>query len=301
MAMENGRTTMQKDERPFEERYAEFQEKISKRFEEAHQKKEAFYQLKPSFIKCPVAGLPGKDEKRHPFQKENAAILMQAALDMGLNDTRWISVNQLKDNGLFVNKGEKGTNLVARNSKTHEPNRFVTYFNVEQLAPSSRSKVPEVSDKTRFRDTVVKKMADYLKEHISFGKGENLSDQFVKAAAYGYEETVKIDRKWADERLAAIDAVSLQEPAETAEMKLMQEAKRIRANEPDTKNFMMKATVEVLKEGKFDQKQVAEALNKVSPTPTGLDFDEGYGKRTVEFAVKNDRELNHDRMIAASR
>ena len=31
MAMENGRTAMQKDERPFEERYAEYKEKIGKR------------------------------------------------------------------------------------------------------------------------------------------------------------------------------------------------------------------------------------------------------------------------------
>ena len=81
----------------------------------------------------------------------------------------------------------------------------------------------------------------------------------------------------------------------------MQEAKRIRANQPDAKNYMYLATVEVLKEGKFDQKTVAEALNKVSPTPTGLDFDKNYGQRTVEFAMKKDRELNRERMLAASR
>ncbi len=300
MAMENGRTTMQKDARPFEERYAKFKEDVAKRFEEAHQKNEAFYQLKPSFIKCPVAGLAGKDEKRHPFQKENAAILMQAALDKGIEDTRWISANQLKDKGLFIKKGETATVLVARNPKTHEPNRLVSYFNVAQLAESSQKKIPEPGP-SRFRDTIAKKMSEYLKEHISFDKGVDLSSQFVKASQYGYEEASKIDRKWADERIAAIDAVSLQEPADTAELKLKQEAKRIRANQPDAKNYMYLAAVELLKEGKFDQNQVAEALNKVSPTPTGLDFDEGYGKRTVEFAVKNDRELNRERMLAASR
>lgn len=300
MAMENGKTTMQKDARPFEDRYAEFKENVGKRFAEAHQKQEAFYQLKPEFIKAPVAGLAGKDGKRHPFQKENAAILMQAALDKGIEDTRWISAKQLNDKGLFVKHGEKATVLVARNAKTHEPNRMVSYFNVAQLAESSQKKIPEVGQ-SRFRDSIAKHMANYLKEHISFDKGDDLSEQFAKASQYGYEETQKVDRQWADNRIAAIDAVSLQEPAETAEMKLMQEAKRIRANQPDAKNFMYLAAVEVLKDGKFGQQAVAEALNKVSPTPTGLDFDKNYGQRTVEFAMKNDRELNRERMLAASR
>ena len=165
MAMENGKTTMQKDDRPFEERYAEFKTSVGKRFKEAHQKNEAFYQLKPDFIKAPVAGLAGKDGKRHPFQKENAAILMQAALDKGIEDTRWISAKQLNDNNLFVKKGETATVLVARNAKTHEPNRMVSYFNVAQLAESSQKKVPEAGS-SRFRDSIAKKMAEYLKENI---------------------------------------------------------------------------------------------------------------------------------------
>ncbi len=301
MAMETGRTTMQRDERPFNERYAEFKEKVSKRFEEAHQKNEAFYQLKQEFIKCPVAGLPGSDKKRHPFQKENAAILMQATIDKGFNDTRWISAKQLNDNGLYINKGETATVLVARNAKTHEPNRLVSYFNVEQLSPSSIKKIPEASDMTNFRDSVAKKMAEYLNKNISFDK--DLSEQFVAASQYGYDETKKIDRQWADKRIAAIDSVNLQEPADTVEMKLMQEAKRIRSNDPEGKkhNFMALAAAEVLKDGKFNQSQVAEALNKVSPTPTGLDFDKNYGQRTVDYVMKNDRELNRDRMLAASR
>lgn len=300
MAMENGNTTMKRDERSFEERYAEFKENVAKRFKEAHQKNEAFYQIKPEFIKMPVAGFAGKDGKRHPFQKENVAILMQSALDKGIDDTRWISMKQLNENKLFVKKGEKATVLVARDATTHEPNRTVSYFNVAQLAGSSQQKVPEAGP-SRFRDSIAKKMAEYLKDHISFEKNVDLSTQFAAAAQYGYEETQKIDRQWADKRLAAIDAVSLQESAETADMKLMQEAKRIRANQPEAKNFMYLATVEVLKEGKFEQKAVAEALNKVSPTPTGLDFDKNYGQRTVEFAMKNDRTLNRERMLAASR
>jgi len=300
MAMENGITAVQKDERPFKERYAEFKENVDKRFREAHQKNEAFYQIKPEFIKMPVAGLAGKDGKRHPFQKENAAILMQSALDKGLEDTRWISAKQLSDNQLFVKKGEKATVLVARNATTHEPNRMISYFNVSQLAESSQKKVPEAGP-SRFRDSIAKKMAEYLKDKISLDKGADLSEQFAAASQYGYEETQKIDRQWSDKRIAAIDAVNLQEPAETADIKLMQEAKRIRANQPEAKNFMYLATVEVLKEGKFDQKAVAEALNKVSPTPTGLNFDKNYGQRTVEFAMKNDRTLNRERMLSASR
>lgn len=300
MAMENGNTMMKRDERSFEERYAEFKENVGKRFKEAHQKNEAFYQIKPEFIKMPVAGLAGKDGKRHPFQKENAAILMQAALDKGIEDTRWISLKQLNENKLFVKKGEKATVLVARDATTHTPNRTVSYFNVAQLAESSQRKVPEAAP-SRFRDSIAKKMAEYLKDHISFEKNNDLSKQFTAAAQYGYEETQKIDRQWADKRLTAIDAVSLQEPAETADMKLMQEAKRIRASQPEAKNFMYLAAVEVLKEGKFDQKAVAEALNKVSPTPTGLDFDKNYGQRTVDFAMKHDRTLNRERMLAASR
>ncbi len=300
MAMENGRTTMQAEKRPFNERYAELKENVGKRFQEAHEKNEAFYQINPEYIKMPVAGLAGKDGKRHPFQKENAAILMQSALDKGINDTRWISAKQLNDNGLYVKKGETATVLVARDAKTHEPNRTVSYFNVAQLAESSQRKVPEAGP-SRFRDSIAKKMAEYLKEHISFEKGADLSAQFAAASQYGYNETQKIDRQWADKRVAEIDNVNLQEPADTAEMKLKQEAKRIRISQPDAKNYMYLATVEVLKEGKFDQKQVADALNKVSPTPTGLDFDEGYGKRTVDYAMKNDRELNRERMLGAGR
>ena len=228
---------------------------------------------------------------------------MQSALDNGIDDTRWISAKQINDNNLFVKKGEKATLLVGRNKDTQQPNRFISYFNVAQLSESSQRKVPPVAKATRFRDTVVRKMAEYLKESISFDKGADLSVQFANAAQYGYEETNKIDRKWDDDRLAAIDGVSLQAPADTAEMKLMQEAHRIRANDPEgkIKNFMYLAAVEVLKDGKFDQKAVADALNKVSPTPTGLDFDKNYGERTVEFAMKNDRELNRERMLAASR
>ena len=304
MAMENGKTTMQKEQRPFEERYAEFKENVSKRFEEAHKKQEAFYHLKPDFIKMPVAGLPGKDGKRHPFQKENAAILMQSALDKGIEDSRWISQNQIKAQGLFIKKGEKATLLSANDPKTKEPNRLVAYFNVNQLAESSQRKV-EAAGESRYRDTVAQKMAEYLKENISFKKGANLSEQFEKAFEFGREQTQALDRSWGEKRMAAIMAVDLRAPAENCDMKLRQEAKRILSNNPDEKRYMVLAVAEVLKDGKFDQEAVAKSVSKVAPKATGLnyqsDYIQNYGKNVVEAAVRNDAQLNHDRMVAASR
>lgn len=297
---EKERMFIMKDERTFEEQYAEYKEQIKKRFHEAHKQNEAFYQLSPNFIKAPVSGIAGKDGRRYPFTKENAAILMQAALDKGIDDTRWLSAKQVHDNGLYVQKGEKATTIVAHNAKTHEPNRLISYFNVQQLAESSRKKVP-LAGPSNFRDAIAQNMALQLKDTISFKKGDDLFTQFADALEHGYSKAKELDRQWAEKRIAAIDAVDLGEPADTVEMKLMQEAKKVRCNNPDAKNYMYQATVQVLKEGIYDQKEIAEALNKVSPTPTGLDFDKEYGQRTVEFALKNDRELNRQRMLAGSR
>lgn len=302
MAMENGKSTMQKDARSFEERFAEYKDKISQRFEEAHQKNEAFYQIKPEFIKCPVAGLPSKDGNRHPFQKENAAILMQSAIDKGIEDSRWISAKQISDNGLYIKKGEKATVLVGRNAKTHEPNRLVSYFNAAQLSETSQKKIPEAG-LSQYRDTIAKKMAEYLKANISFGKGASLSDQFGKAFEFAQAETQKIDRQWAEKRMAEIQAVDLHAPAENCEMKLRQEAKRVLANNPDEKRYMVLAAAEVLKDGKYDQEAVSKAVLKVAPKATGLnyqsDYIRNYGNNVVEAAIRNDRQLNHERMVAA--
>ena len=287
-------------ERLFDDRYAEIKERVSQWFKEADQLKKAFYQIKPEFLQCPVTGFSSKDGKCHPFQKENAAILMQAAVTHGYMDSRWISVEQILDNSLFIKKGEKPVSLVGRN-RYNELVRIVSYFNVEQLALDSQRKIPQIADAYHFRDTVVKKMAEYLKEHISFEKGDDLSEQFATAWQHGYHATKEIARHLSDDRIAAIDKANLREPAANAEMKLMQEAKRIRIANPEKKNFMYLAAVVVLKDGKFDQKAVAEALNKVSPNAAGLDFDRNYGQRVVNFAMKNISELKHERMRSTGR
>ncbi|MBR5162937.1 MAG: hypothetical protein IKW79_02820, partial [Schwartzia sp.] len=60
------------------------------------------------------------------------------------------------------------------------------------------------------------------------------------------------------------------------------------------------ATVAVLKEGKYKDADIEKALMKVSPTPTGLNFDKDYGRRTVE-AAKKDREVVRTQRLAAAR
>ena len=298
MAMENGRTATQKDPRLFAEQYAEFKADVEKRFREAHKANEAFYQNSPKFIMAPVAAFPsGKDNKRHSFKGENAAILMQAARDKGFTDLRWVAVGQMakrtdkfgRPDPLFAQKGQKATVVVHRNLKTHEPEYFVRYFNAEQLAPSSRNKIPPLAPSKR-RDTVVQKMAEYLKENISFKKGDDLSAQFFEAAQFGREETEKLDKSFAEARVEAIDSVDLGKEADSAEMALMQEAKKIRGMDPDAKNYMYLATVEVLKDGTFTRDEIAKALNKVSPTPTGLDYKSDWNKGYGEWMVKKAME-----------
>ncbi|MBQ8698302.1 MAG: hypothetical protein IJ521_04825 [Schwartzia sp.] len=298
MAMENGRTAAKPD---FKEQYAEFKGDMEKRFREAHKENQAFYQAPQKFIMAPVAGLPSaKDNKRHPFRGENAAILMQAARDKGFSDLRWVAVGQMtnrldkygKPDPLYAAKGEEPTVVVHRNLKTHEPEYFVRYFNVEQLASVSKSKIPPLAP-SNFRDTATQKMAEYLKENISFKKGDELSMQFFNASKYGYEEAQKMDRSFGEKRVEAIQAVKLDEIADTPEMKLMQEAKKIYGMDPELKaeKYMEMAAVEVLKDGKFTQEEVAKALNRVSPVPTGLDFNNewnrSYGLRTVKAAMNS--------------
>ena len=297
MAMENSNAAWQKDTRPIEERYAEFKEQLEARFREAHEKKEAFYQIDPKYIFAPVAALPNSKGSRNPFRNENAAILMQATLDKGLDDPRWISANQVKEMGAYIQKGEKATLIVRRNPETKEPAGLVSYFNVSQLSKRDQAKI-EAASPGKYRDTIAQNFADYLYKNISFDR--DLSEQFTEASAHAYKAAKELDQSWAEKRIAAIDGVNLREKPETLEMRLMQEAKRIRKTDPDVKNYMYKATVAVLKEGKYKDGDIAKALMKVSPTPTGLDFDKTYGQRTVE-AAKQDPEIIRAQRLAAAR
>ncbi len=297
MAMENSNTAWQKDTRSIEERYAEYKEKVDARFREAHEKKQAFYQIDPQYIFAPVAAVADSNGKRYPFRDEKAAVLMQATLDKGFNDPRWISARQIKAMGAFVQKGETGTVVVQRNSETQEPTALVSYFNVEQLSKRDQEKIKAPSE-GRYRDTIARNFADYLYKNISFDR--DLSEQFAEASEHAYEAAKELNQSWAEKRIAAIDGVNLRDKPETLEMRLMQEAKKIRKTDPDAKNFMYKATVAVLKEGKYKDTDIEKALMKVSPTPTGLNFDKNYGHRTVE-AAKQDREVIRAQRLAASR
>lgn len=299
MAMENSNTAWQKDTRPIEERYAEFKEQMEARFREAHEKKEAFYQIDPKYIFAPVSAIENSKGNRMPFKNENAAILMQATLDKGFNDPRWISANKVKAMGAFIQKGEKATVTVRRDPETHKPSALVSYFNVSQLSKRDQEKIKPASE-GKMRDTIARNMADYLFKNISFDR--DLSEQFLEASAQAYNAAKELDQSWGEKRIVAIDGVNLREKPETLEMRLMQEAKRIRKTDPDVeiKDCMYKATVAVLKEGKYKDSDIEKALMKVSPEPTGLDFDKNYGHRTVE-AAKQDREVIRAQRLAASR
>ena len=297
MAMENSNAAWQKDTRSIEERYAELKEKVEARFREAHASKQAFYQIDPKFISAPVAAVKNSKGTRNPFRNENAAILMQSALDNGFADSRWISANQVKEMGAYIQKGEKATVIVRRDPQTHEPSGLVSYFNVSQLSLRDQAKIEPASE-GKYRDTIARNMADYLYKNISFDR--DLSEQFVEASAAAYKATKELDQSWAEKRIAVIDNVDLREKPENLEMRLMQEAKKIRKTDPDVKNYMYKATVAVLKEGKYKDADIEKALMKVSPTPTGLNFDKDYGRRTVE-AAKKDREVVRTQRLAAAR
>ena len=232
-----------------------------------------------------------------PFKNENAALLMQATLDKAFSDPRWISANQVKKMGAFIRKDQKATVIVRRDPETHEPSALVSYFNVSQLSKRDQEKIAAASE-GKMRDTVARNMADYLYNNISMDR--DLSEQFAEASAAAYKAAKELDQSWAEKRIAAIDGVNLREKPETVAMRLMQEAKKIRKTDPDIKNYMYKATVAVLKEGKYKDVDIEKALMKVSPTPTGLDFDKNYGHRTVE-AAKQDPEIIRAQRLAAAR
>jgi Domain of unknown function (DUF1738). len=256
---------MPEDIRLKQEIQEEFREKITTQFITAMQDRTAVWQDEKDIpLHMPVNPISEKY-----FQNANAMILLQRQHDLGTTDSRWVQQNQIERVNGFINKGEKAT-VIETKSKDGKTG-YTRYFNFSQMHPKDKTKPfepLEIYDKKM--DQCASEMLDHSKVFTVDTLMES-KDAFFEMArnvyrvAYVMAHENNAVKEAVENRIKAIQEISLEKKARIPSERFLQECKKALEKNPDSKGFVVEAAKALLLEGVYSKTKIKALITQHAP------------------------------------